>query len=127
VSVNNVLAVAVGGAVGAVLRYGMTGLAHRLVQGPWPVGTTLVNVVGGFVVGFVAGLALAREGGLSHPVSLFLIVGVCGGFTTFSAFSLETVRLLQAGATATALLSVAVQVVGAFVATGTGLWVARYV
>jgi CrcB protein len=122
----NIVAVAVGGALGAVARYGVTALMHRLVPGPFPVGTTTVNIVGGLIVGLLAGLMAGREGGASHAAQLFLIVGVCGGFTTFSAFSLETVRLLQAGSSGAVLLSVCLQVGGAILATGGGLWLSRH-
>jgi CrcB protein len=123
----NLLAVAVGGALGALARYGVTALMHRLVPGPFPIGTATVNVVGGLAVGFVAGLLTARELGAPHAAHLFLIVGVCGGFTTFSAFSLETVRLMQAGSGMTAMVSVVAQVGGAILATGAGLWLSRHV
>lgn len=123
----NVLAVAVGGALGALARYGVSAVMHRLVPGPFPIGTTTVNVVGGLAVGFCAGLLTARELGAPHAAHLFVIVGVCGGFTTFSAFSLETVRLVQAGSGMTALVSVLAQVGGAILATGAGLWLSRQV
>jgi len=119
------LAVALGGAVGAVARYGLTGVMHRTFPGPFPVGTLTVNIVGGLIVGFLSGVLVARDGGADHALRLFLVVGVCGGFTTFSAFSLETVRLMEAGATASAWLSVTAQVVGAVLATALGLWAAR--
>lgn len=120
-----VVMVALGGAVGAVARYGLTGLMHRLVPGPFPIGTLTVNVAGGLVVGFLAGLLAARDGGGDHLTRLFLIVGVCGGFTTFSAFSLETVRLVEAGSGTLAVVSVAAQILGAILATATGLWFSR--
>lgn len=123
----NLVAVAVGGALGAVARYGVTALMHRLVPGPFPIGTATVNIIGGLLVGFVAGLLAAREGGAPSAAHLFLIVGVCGGFTTFSAFSLETVRLAQAGSGLLAMVSVVAQVAGAIIATGVGLWLAKQV
>jgi len=123
----NLLMVAVGGALGALGRYGVAAVMHRLVPGPFPIGTATVNVVGGLAVGFLAGLLTARELGAPHAAHLFLIVGVCGGFTTFSAFSLETVRLVQAGSGMTAMVSVLAQVSGSILATGAGLWIARHV
>lgn len=119
------LAVALGGAVGAVARYGLTGVMHRTFPGPFPVGTLTVNIVGGLVVGFLSGVLVARDGGADHALRLFLVVGVCGGFTTFSAFSLETVRLFEAGATTSVTVSVLAQVVGAILATALGVWAAR--
>lgn len=121
----SLVAVAAGGALGALARYGVTALMHRVMPGPFPIGTTTVNILGGLAVGFVAGLLAVREVGAPHAAHLFLIVGVCGGFTTFSAFSLETVRLVQAGSGGTAMLSVVAQGAGAIVATGLGLWLAK--
>lgn len=118
-----VLAVAGGGALGAVARYVVTGLAQRMAPS-FPAGTTLVNVLGGLLVGLIAGALAARQGS-SHYWQLFLVVGLCGGFTTFSAYSLETVRLLQSGAWPVALMTTVAQVVGSLVATGVGLWVVR--
>jgi CrcB protein len=82
----NLLAVALGGALGALARYGVTALMHRLVPGSFPIGTATVNVVGGLAVGFIAGLLAAREVG-APPWHLFLIVGVCGGFDLFRVFA----------------------------------------
>lgn len=83
--------VALGGALGATARYGVAITAARLwgVQFPW--GTLVVNALGGLAIGVLA----ARGGGLNEGVRLLIGVGVLGGFTTFSTFSLETVRMLQ--------------------------------
>lgn len=83
--------VAVGGAVGAVTRYGVGVAAARLLGAGFPWGTLLVNIVGGLAMGLLA----ARAGPEHENVRLVLGVGFLGGFTTFSAFSLETVRLMQ--------------------------------
>ncbi len=83
--------VALGGALGSVGRYGI-GLA--LVRfSAFPVGTLLANVLGSLVIGFCAGLFDAEQ--RSRSTGLFLMVGFCGGFTTFSAFSLQTFELLE--------------------------------
>jgi fluoride exporter len=98
------IAVAAGGALGSMARFWMTAVATALTGPRFPYATLLINVLGSFVIGGVAGLTLtpARMG--MHPdVRIFLMVGVCGGFTTFSAFSLQTLELargrewLQAG------------------------------
>jgi len=90
---NNFLLVGLGGAVGSMLRYGVTLLAG---QKPFPVGTLLVNIIGSFVIGLL--LALSLKGGhFSNNTKLFMATGVCGGFTTFSAFSGENIQLLQQG------------------------------
>lgn len=90
---NTLLSVALGGAIGAACRH----LAGQLVPAPW--GTFAVNVFGSLLMGLLVGWLGARGGspGNMDTVRLFLAVGVLGGFTTFSAFSLDAVLLLQRG------------------------------
>ena len=96
---DRVVLVAVGGGVGSVLRYLTNGLAVRWLGLDFPYGTLIVNVVGSFLIGLVQ--ALAEEAAvLQEPARLFLSVGVMGGFTTYSAFSFETVRLVELDALA---------------------------
>jgi fluoride exporter len=85
--------VAIGGALGSVLRYGVSGV---LTRGDFPWGTFAVNLSGTFLLTFVYFLALGR-GYLTADIRTFLFVGVCGGYTTFSTFGLETVVLLREG------------------------------
>ena len=92
------VAVAAGGALGSMGRFWLTGAMMTLTGPKFPWGTLLINVLGSFVIGLVAGITLtpARVG--MHPdIRIFLMTGVCGGFTTFSAFSLQTLELLQSG------------------------------
>jgi CrcB protein len=98
--------VAIGGAVGSVLRYWVSGAALAAWPGTQlPVGTIAVNVIGCLVIGLLAGVADAR--GLIGPdARAFLFTGILGGFTTFSAFALETVNLSKSGAIATAAVNV---------------------
>ena len=91
-----VIAVAFGGAIGSVARY-FVGIASGKVFGlgfPW--GTLIINVVGSFLIGVLAEL-LALKWDLPQAARVFLIVGVCGGFTTFSTFSLEAAVLMERG------------------------------
>ncbi len=118
-------AVAAGGAVGAVLRYLVTGFVHRAMSPAFPYGTLTVNVVGSLVVGFAAGVFAARAETRDHLLQLFLIVGVCGGFTTFSAFSADTYQLVQRGDLASAALNVTLQVTGSLAAVFAGFWLSR--
>lgn len=98
-----VLMVFLGGMIGAPLRY----LTDKAVQARhdsvFPVGTLTVNVVGSFILGALAGTAAAH--GLPSSVMLLLGTGLCGGLTTFSTFSFETVRLLEDGSLAEAGLN----------------------
>ncbi|WP_300537567.1 fluoride efflux transporter CrcB [Sphingosinicella sp.] len=101
--------VGAGGAVGAMLRHGV-GLASLRLMGPsFPWGTLIVNVVGGLLMGLLVGLLAARGG--SEPLRLLLGVGVLGGFTTFSAFSLDVVAMMERDAALTAIGYVTASVV----------------
>lgn len=118
--VNAFLLVGLGGALGAMARFGV----GRLV-GPsdFPWATLAVNIAGGLLMGLLAGWLAARGGG--EQLRLFLGVGVLGGFTTFSAFSLEVMLLLERGATGAAAGYVLASVLGAVAALALGLWLAR--
>lgn len=86
----NVLAIAIGGALGSVSRYGI----QKAFPTQFPIGTLLTNILGCFLIGYFWTLAIK---GLSEPARLFVMTGFCGGFTTFSAFSIEAVQMLMAG------------------------------
>ena len=108
------LAIALGGALGSVGRYYVIGAAERwlasLMGAGFPYGTMTVNVVGSFVLGaLVQGLALSFDAGT--VVQRFLFVGLLGGFTTFSAFSADSIGLLERGEVGRALLYIALSVV----------------
>ncbi|SDH88783.1 camphor resistance protein CrcB [Bradyrhizobium sp. Rc2d] len=92
------LYVAAGGAIGSVGRYWVGLVAARAGGEAFPWGTILINIVGSFIIGFFSTLTLP-SGPLPASADLrtFVIVGVCGGFTTFSSFSLQTLALLRAG------------------------------
>jgi CrcB protein len=95
--------VALGGALGSVARYGCTGLLVRFAGAGIPWTTLLVNVSGSFVIGVLAALVTADGRPLvAGDARAFLMVGVLGGFTTFSSFSIETLTLARAGAWAAA-------------------------
>jgi CrcB protein len=120
-----VLLVALGGAVGAVARYGVGVWSLRRFGGGWPVGTLAVNVVGGLLMGALAGWLALRGGEGAERWRLLLGVGVLGGFTTFSAFSLETALLLERGRWSAACLYMAASVVLSVAALFAGLWLSR--
>ncbi len=89
------VAIGMGGALGAIGRYAMS-LVNIRHRGGFPLTTLLVNVIGAFLIGFIAAYA-GKHAKLDPRVILFLQVGLCGGFTTFSSFALETFRLMQVG------------------------------
>jgi fluoride exporter len=93
----SLLLVALGGALGAVARWKLGGLVlQHTIDGRFPASTFLVNLLGCLVAGLLAGLATKLDM-LSHEARLFLFTGLLGGFTTFSAFGIETVALLRRG------------------------------
>ncbi len=89
--------IAVFGVIGTFARYGVQGLLFRATGAGFPWGTFVVNVTGSFLVGFIARFG-TETATLSPDLRVGLLVGLCGGYTTFSTFSFETVRLLQEGA-----------------------------
>ncbi len=114
------LLVALGGAIGTFGRYALALLAVPISQNlPW--GTVLINIAGSFVIGFFGTLTLSH-GRFPVPenLRLFVMVGVCGGFTTFSSFSLQTFDLLRAGATARACINVGASVILCLCAVAVG-------
>lgn len=121
---NNMLLVAVGGAIGSVCRY-LVGLWALRLWGPaFPWGTLAVNVVGSFAIGFLAEM-IVRRFGASPEMRLLIVTGFLGGFTTFSAFSLDVVSLLEKGATMVGVTYIVASVVISLAAVFAGLALGR--
>lgn len=121
---NGLFSVMLGGALGAGARY-LVGSAFLRLGGPgFPWGTLAVNLIGGLLMGLLVGV-LARTSNGGEQARLLLGVGVLGGFTTFSAFGLETWLMIERGQTAIGFAYVAASVVGAVTLTGAGLMLAR--
>jgi CrcB protein len=118
------LLVASGGALGAVGRYWTGRLMLHPFGSAWPWGTLTVNIVGGLLMGLVVGWGAFRSG-LGQGPTLFLTTGVLGGFTTFSAFSLEVMGMIERGAWAQAALYALASVVLAVAALAAGLTLVR--
>ena len=102
--------VAVGGAVGAVLRFWSAEIIHVFFEKGFPLGTFFVNVLGSFLMGYLATLLFTETVGHSSLRS-FLLIGLLGAFTTFSTFSLDTVELLTTGKLGLAAMNVTLSVV----------------
>lgn len=98
------LYVAVGGAIGAVLRYGVSGFSHKIMGAAFPWGTLAVNILGSFIIGFLWGIR--EKTILSTNFKSFIFIGILGSFTTFSSFSLETINLFRNGEIKFALINI---------------------
>ncbi len=122
----NLLLIALGGALGAVSRYGVSLAVHAYLGRGFPYGTLLVNVSGCFIIGVLSVFLLER---LLHSTELraFAMIGFLGAFTTFSSFSLETLNLYEQGAYFLALLNIFGNVVLCLLAVTAGVIVARLV
>lgn len=120
----HLLLVATGGAIGASLRY-LTGIAAlRWFGANFPWGTLMVNVVGSFAMGVLAEF-IVRKLGASNESRLLLMTGLLGGYTTFSAFSLDAILLIERGAYSAATGYILANVLGSILALLLGLMLAR--
>lgn len=119
-----VLMIAIGGALGAVARYLMVGGAARVLGAGFPFGTLAVNVIGSFAMGIAVAILIDREGGVHWAMPL-VTTGFLGGFTTFSAFSLDAYVLAEGGRWSAVLVYGAVSVFVSFAALAVGITVAR--
>lgn len=118
--------VACGGALGAMARYGLGLTVGRLAPGAaWPWGTFVANTSGGLLIGLLAGWLALKAGAGQESIRLFAAVGVLGGFTTFSAFSLEAALMIERRELATAFVYAVGSVVLAIAALFVGLMIAR--
>lgn len=107
--IQNCLFVMLGGAVGALLRYGISRLMAGITLLSMPLGTLLVNIAGCFLLGWLTGIAQVHSNA-SRPLMLMLTVGLCGAFTTFSTFSAENIKLLENGQLLSTLLYTAASI-----------------
>ncbi|MEJ7932808.1 fluoride efflux transporter CrcB [Sphingobium sp. AN558] len=124
----NILLVMGGGAVGSALRYLLGRLSLHMMPGAaWPWGTFAANLLGGFAMGLLAGWLARGSVGSGEPVRLLLGVGVLGGFTTFSSFSLETLSMIERGHAGMAIGYALLSVIGAVAALALGLFTVRSV
>jgi len=120
------LAIATGGALGALLRYWTSLAVHSKLGAGFPYGTLTVNVVGSLLMGFLYIWFVDRLA-MGPAVRGFLFIGVLGAFTTFSTFSLETLNLIESGQPGKAMLNVVISVVVCVTAAGLGVLAARQI
>jgi len=123
---NQVLAIAGGGAVGALLRYWVSSGVYLLAGREFPYGTLVVNVFGSLLMGFLYIWLLERTlGGVA--MRAFVLIGLLGAFTTFSTFSMETLNLIEAGHMGKAILNTLMSVVLCIGAAALGVMLARQI
>ena len=118
------LAIAAGGAIGALLRYWTSTAVHSRLGTGFPYGTLTVNVTGSLLMGFLYIWLIDRLAD-SSALRAFLLIGILGAFTTFSTFSIETLNLLESGQPGKALANMLVSVCVCIIAAGLGVFAAR--
>jgi len=121
-----VFAVGLGGAIGAVCRYLLSSGVAQVMGTQFPWGIMLVNIIGGLAMGIITQMA-TQTAQIPLELKTFLTTGILGGFTTFSAFSLDTAQLIERGDTMNAALYVTGSVLGSIAALFAGLWAVRMV
>ncbi|MEM8541408.1 MAG: fluoride efflux transporter CrcB [Pseudomonadota bacterium] len=119
--------VGIGGAFGAMARHSVGLFAMRNLGTGFPYGTIIVNILGSFLMGLLIAWLARRIGGSSNELRLFLATGFLGGFTTFSAFSLDTITLYERGDFGQTALYVTISVFASIFALLAGLWLVRAV
>lgn len=123
-SMTETLAIAAGGALGALLRYWTSTAVHGRLGMAFPYGTLTVNILGSLLMGFLY-IWLTDRFAAGPALRAFLVIGLLGAFTTFSTFSMETLNLVEAGQPGKALANVLISVTVCFSAAGAGVLAAR--
>lgn len=122
---NGFLLVGAGGALGAMARYGIASLFGRLWPMSFPLATLLINITGSIAMGIFVGLLAKLLPANQEPLRLFVAIGILGGFTTFSSFSLDTITLIERGDVIPAIAYVALSVVVCLIGLYLGLLITR--
>jgi CrcB protein len=122
---NQLIAIALGGACGSVLRFLVSSGIYQWLGRGFPFGTLAVNVIGSFLIGLLAEALILQRITFTLEYRAAILVGVMGGFTTFSSFSLETLYLMEQGSWSKAVLNIAVSVVACLFAVWIGLLLGR--
>ena len=121
-----ILLVGIGGAIGSIFRYVTHWATTKYFQGSFPLSTFLVNILGSLLIGLFIGY-LGKYFPENHPLKFLLIVGFCGGFTTFSSFALENYNLLQNNHQITAYIYMATSIILTISAVGLGSYLSKYI
>lgn len=116
--------IAIGGALGSVLRYLTTLIVNKYFESNFPVATFITNILGCFLIGVFFGV-FEKQNTISQDLKFFLITGICGGYTTFSAFSLENIQLMQINQLMISFLYISASVFLGLMTTWCGLFLMK--
>ncbi|NPA67200.1 MAG: fluoride efflux transporter CrcB [Chlorobi bacterium] len=122
--IQNVMLIGAGGFLGSIMRYGSNQVMLKVFQTQHPIGTFFVNILGSFLIGLILGV-FERGGEVSNNWKLFLAVGFCGGFTTFSSFAVENLNFLQSQQFMMSFLYVGISLFLGLAAVYAGLWITK--
>ena len=122
----NYLLIAIAGALGAVARYGLSGISHRMLGSNFPYGTFIVNILGCFVMGLIMKASLTTTL-IPETWRIAITIGFLGALTTFSTFSYETIKLLEDGSYALAITNIAANVILGIAATIAGMAISKLI
>jgi CrcB protein len=122
---DKIILIAIGGAIGSVIRYGSSLGVQLFFNRPFPFGTLFVNVTGSFLAGLLFVLLLEKSAVFAGELRALLLIGFLGGFTTFSSFSIETLNLLENGELFLALSNILLSVLFCLVAAWLGVLLGR--
>ncbi len=120
----NLFFIGIGGAIGAVLRYVVSGLDYKFSNGVFPLSTLVINLAGSFIIGFLWGLFEVFV--VSPTLRMFIFIGVLGGFTTFSTFTLENFNLIRDGEMSIAITNIVLSNLLGIGLVFSGYWLARF-
>jgi CrcB protein len=123
--IKTIILVGLGGAIGSILRYLSGWFASKYFQGSFPISTLVINILGSLLIGVFIGI-LAKFYPENHPLKFLLIIGFCGGFTTFSSFAVENYNLFQNQQQLSAYIYIITSVILTISAVGIGNYLTKF-
>lgn len=123
--IKTIILVGLGGAAGSILRYLSGWFASKYFQGSFPISTLVINILGSLLIGIFIGV-LAKYYPENHPLKFLLIIGFCGGFTTFSSFAVENYNLFQNQQQFTAYIYIIASVILTITAVAIGNYLTKF-